>query len=151
MPLLRHIIQDQLEQTIVLPNSLTVSLIPENELDEIIRNKNDKRDLLAVTLPSGVLSVNVIEAKGLASGKDATAPVIGVSKKPDPYATLSLEADSAKHAFRTDTVAKTLDPKWEMMVDLPVDDPDSLTDLQLAVWDEDNAFLGRCVVPVGHS
>ena len=57
-------IQDQLEQTVVLPNSVTVSLIPENELDEIIRKKNDKR-CESVALPSGVLSVNVIEAKGI--------------------------------------------------------------------------------------
>ena len=32
--------------------------VPENELDEIIRKKNDKRGNV-VSLPSGVLTVNV--------------------------------------------------------------------------------------------
>ena len=54
----------------------------------------------------------MIEAKGLA-GKDLS--MIG-SRKSDPFTTLSLEADHAKHSFRTDTIAKTVDPKWEMMV-----------------------------------
>ena len=35
-----------------------ISTVPENELDEIIRKKNDKRGNV-VSLPSGVLTVNV--------------------------------------------------------------------------------------------
>ena len=35
-----------------------ISIVPENELDEIIRKKNDKRGNV-VSLPSGVLTVNV--------------------------------------------------------------------------------------------
>ena len=37
-------------------------------------------------------------------------------------------------------------------MDLPVDDPNTLTDLQLEVWDDDNFnkddFLGRCKIPL---
>ena len=63
--LLRHIIQDQLEQTIVLPNSQTFELIPKSQLDEIKRKQKEKRGIDAVFMPKGVLFVNIIEAKGL--------------------------------------------------------------------------------------
>ena len=62
--LLRHIIQDQLEQTIVLPNSQTFELIPKSQLDEIKRKQKEKRGIDAVFMPKGVLFVNIIEAKG---------------------------------------------------------------------------------------
>lgn len=143
--LLRHVIQDQLEQTMVMPNSFTVALVPENELAD---KKSKKRgdEVTSVALPAGVLTVHVVEAKGL-ENKDSK--LLGQGKS-DPYAVLKVSADGATHSFKTDTVNNNLHPSWRMVVDLPIDDPDSLDDLKLDVWDEDSGndddFLGRCVV-----
>ena len=66
--LLRHIVQDQLEQTVVFPNSFTLSLLPEDELHELIRQKiNNRGERSPLSLPKGVLNLRLIEAKGLKS------------------------------------------------------------------------------------
>ena len=49
-------------------------------------------------------------------------------------------------------IRNSLDPIWRLLIDLPVDDPSTMEDLQVEVWDYDQAstddFLGRCSVPV---
>ena len=57
--------------------------VPENELDEIIRKKNDKRGNV-VSLPSGVLTVNVSifsSLPGTNSGKKIDTNLILIFKK----------------------------------------------------------------------
>jgi hypothetical protein len=144
--LLRHIIQDQLEQTVVMPNSFTIGLVPEAELADLLKKRQRRAEASSVVTPLGVLSVHVVEAKGLVN-KDIK--ILGFGKS-DPYATIKLRADGTSHVFRTETVPSNLNPLWKMLVDLPVDDPDTLEDIQLEVWDDDDSskddFLGRCVI-----
>ena len=124
--LLRHMIQDQLEQTIVMPNSLTISLVKNLES---IQRQNIRRDrpLLAsvnsvVGVPAGVLNVNIVEAKGL-ENKDIVA--LGQGKS-DPYAVLDIVSDGETSTFKTHVIDNNLHPIWNVAVDLPVDNPESL-------------------------
>ena len=94
--LLRHIVQDQLEQTVVFPNSFTLSLLPEDELHELIRQKiNNRGERSPLSLPKGVLNLRLIEAKGLKS-----SDFLGSNS--DPYAILSLEVDGQRQSYRTE-------------------------------------------------
>ena len=123
--LLRHVIQDQLEQTIVMPNSLTISLV--KNLDNIkyrkIRRERPKDVVSSVVgIPSGVLNVNIVEAKGL-ENKDIAA--LGQGKS-DPYAVLDIVSDGDTCSFTTQVISNSLHPTWNVAVDLPVDNPESL-------------------------
>ena len=123
--LLRHVIQDQLEQTIVMPNSLTISLLPNLRN---IKSRNIRRDksretvTSVIALPSGVLNVNIVEAKGL-ENKDNV--LLGQGKS-DPYATLEITSDGETSTFKTYVISNNLHPVWNVAVDLPVDNPESL-------------------------
>jgi len=45
-----------------------------------------------------------------------------------------------------------LNPVWKMLIDLPVDNPETLDDVSICVFDEDkytkDEFLGKCTIPV---
>ena len=61
-----QVVQDQMEQTVVMPNSVSLSLLPEDELQELMKKKVDSRpEPSPMILPKGVLSVQLIEAKNL--------------------------------------------------------------------------------------
>ena len=123
--LLRHVIQDQLEQTIVTPNSLTISLVQNmhNITDRKMRRDRPKDIVSSVVgIPSGVLIVNIVEAKGL-ENKDITA--LGQGKS-DPYAILDIVSDGDTSTFKTQVIRNSLHPTWNVAVDLPVDNPESL-------------------------
>lgn len=126
--LLRHLIHDQLEQTFVMPNSYTLSLLPEAELQTLISRKiNARGELSPLSLPpQGVLSVHLIEAKNLMSkdfGRNSS----------DPYAVCRVEVDRHVHRYKTSVVANTLHPTWNMLLDLPVDEESSLKDISVEV------------------
>jgi Ca2+-dependent lipid-binding protein len=94
-----------------------------------------------------VLTVQLVEAKGLVN-KDIA--ILGQGKS-DPYARVKVVADFQTHSFKTDVVPDNLHPVWKMVIDLAVDDPDTIEDLHIEVWDDDQVgkddFLGRCTVP----
>ena len=134
--LLRHVIQDQLEQTIVMPNSLTISLVPnllDNSKRSVLRKEQPSKEMSysvvskeiansIVSIPSGVLNVNIVEAKGL---ENRDVAVLGQGKS-DPYAILRIVSDGETSTFKTHVVNNNLHPVWNMAVDLPVDNPESL-------------------------
>ena len=75
-----------------------------------------------IALPSGVLNVNIVEAKGL-ENKDNV--LLGQGKS-DPYATLEITSDGETSTFKTYVISNNLHPVWNVAVDLPVDNPESL-------------------------
>ncbi len=92
-----------------MPNSFTLALIPESELADLDKKKRRKRDeVSSVVVPAGVLSVHVVEAKGLLN-KDSK--FLGQGKS-DPYSILRMHADGASHVFRTETISNELHPIW---------------------------------------
>ena len=52
----------------------------------------------------------------------------------DLFASVSLEADRQTHAYRSNPVSGSSHPVWNMLLDLPVDDPDSLKDVRVEVF-----------------
>ncbi len=90
----------------------------------------------------------MVEAKGLVN-KDIT--FLGQGKS-DPYARVKILADGDEHSFKTAVVPDNLHPVWRMVVDVAIDKPDTLQDLHIEVWDDDQIgkddFLGRCTIPV---
>ena len=131
--LLRHVIQDQLEQTIVMPNSLTISLVQnmDNFANRKVRRDRTKDIVNSVVgIPSGVLNVNIVEAKGL-ENKDITA--LGQGKS-DPYAILDIFSDGETSTFKTQVISNSLHPTWNVAVDLPVDNPESLKGMSFILY-----------------
>ena len=139
--LLRHVIHDQLVETIVMPNSFTFTLAPKTVSDTL-----DKRTKPAsqVGMPAGVLNVNIVEAKGL-ENKDTI-----FQGKSDPYAVLRITSDGETSIFKSSVVNDSLHPVWNMSVDLPVDNPEALDELLIDVYDKDvgsaDDFLGSCKI-----
>lgn len=143
--LLRQIVQDQIEQSMVMPNSCDVELVPEDYLDGIIKDMDSKRGE-AVTMPEGVLSIHIIEARDLVN-KDRLS--FALNDKSDPYALVTLQADHTEHTFHSEVVYKSLNPVWRMLVDVPVEKSDSLQDLHVVLMDKDtnkDDFLGSCTI-----
>ena len=110
-----------------MPNSVSLSLLPEEELQELMQKKVDSRpDPSPMALPKGVLSVQLIEAKNLSRS--------GNKHEDDLFACVTLEADRQTHSYRTNSVSGSPHPAWNMLLDLPVDDPDSLKDVRVEVF-----------------
>ena len=63
--LLRHLICDHVQESLVYPKSLPLPLINEEELTELLEKKISSRGQVWPIIPQGVLSIFVIEAKGL--------------------------------------------------------------------------------------
>ena len=115
-------------------------MIDGQDLKEILEKKIEEAPL---SLPQGVLSLNVIEAKSL--------PKKDIFGKSDPYVKFNLSVDQDVHPFRSQTIANNHNPKWNMMVDVPVYDSSTLTDINLHVYDQDKVGkddpLGQCALP----
>ncbi|TRY63162.1 hypothetical protein TCAL_10826 [Tigriopus californicus] len=143
---LRHVIQDQLEHTIVMPHAIHVSMLDPERLAMLSAIKAESQK--GLLLPAGVLTVNIIEGKGLVNKDKA---FLGQGKS-DPYAKLRIVADGMAHVFKTEVVPDNLHPVWNHVVDMPVDDPETLDNLQIEIWDEDRGskddFMGKCTIPV---
>ena len=50
------------------------------------------------------------------------------------FASVSLEADRQTHAYQSNPVSGSSHPVWNMLLDLPVNDPDSLKDVRVEVF-----------------
>ena len=79
-----------------------------------------------MSLPKGVLNLHLIEAKGL-----KTSGLFGRHERCDAYATLALEVDKQRQSYRTEVEDNKSHPIWNMLLDLPVDDPDSIHDARI--------------------
>ena len=89
-----------------------------------------------------MLSINVIEAKNL--------PKKDIFGKSDPYVKIDTSVDLLEQNFRSHTIPNNHNPNWKMMVDVPVYDAETLTDVNLQVYDEEKVgkdeLLGQCTV-----
>ena len=82
--------------------------------------------------------------------RDRDINIFGQGKS-DPYVKLRVVADGEAHHFKTEVIQDNLHPIWRLLIDLPVNNPDSLDNLEFEIFDEDvgkDDFLGRCSVNV---
>ncbi|XP_020906062.1 extended synaptotagmin-3 isoform X3 [Exaiptasia diaphana] len=116
--ILRGVIDDVVASFVVLPNRISV---PLTDIDPY---------KLKYPLPDGVLRIHVLEAKDLVK-RD-----IGVFKKgsSDPYAIIKVGAQT----FRTETKDETLNPKWNEVFEVFVDNCQGQK-IRIQLFDEDKA------------
>lgn len=127
-----------------MPNSITVPLAAPEVCQKSIASSTEAENITQY-LPSGVLSINILEAKDLVN-KDVA--FLGQGKS-DPYVKLEATSDGVAHSFRTEVIPDNLHPIWREIIDLAVDNPDTLGDLKFEIFDEDTGkddFLGRCTI-----
>ena len=110
--LLRRVVSEQMQKRLIFPKAVSVSFLPSpSSSDKISSCPSDSLGARAaappggatpppspfsVRMPSGVLSVHLVEAKNLMS-KDIK--LLGRGKS-DPYVKLTVVADGASHTFR---------------------------------------------------
>jgi Ca2+-dependent lipid-binding protein len=91
---IRSIINAQMANMCVLPNSMVIPLVPEVNINRLF-----------VPLPDGVIRIKVVEAGNL-ENKDVS---FIVKDKSDPYCELQL----GSQLYRTRTINNNLDPKFD--------------------------------------
>lgn len=133
-----HVVQAALLEVFVIPNLMVVDYSWDNldKEDRIVRFEN--------MLPQAVLRLQVREARRL-HGADYS--IIGPGHS-DPYAVITLGLDK----YKTHTIKRTCNPKWNETFDLLLYDPRQ--HLSLTIYDQDFAsqddLLGRVKnLPVG--
>ncbi|XP_040575642.1 extended synaptotagmin-2 [Lepeophtheirus salmonis] len=144
---LKQFLHDEIEKYFVNPNSFKIALQPHTTSSRTFSSSKslEEGETHSIRLPSGVLTIKILEAKGL-ENKDMN--LIGNFNKSDPYATLEIIADSSSHNYKTHVIQNNLHPNWNYTADLIVDDPESLDKIMINVWDKDSSnkddFLGKC-------
>ncbi|XP_051996700.1 extended synaptotagmin-1-like [Xyrauchen texanus] len=124
-------IMDAIASFLVLPNRLTVPLVPDLQVAQ-----------LRCPLPRGVVRIHLIEADGLAA-KDNSV-IAGMS---DPYAQLRVGPQS----FKSRHLDNTLNPKWGEIYEVIVHEVPG-QELEVEVFDKDpdhDDFLGRTKLDLG--
>ena len=96
------------------------------------------------SLPLGVLSILIQEATKLPN-KDRFGLLSDVS---DPYAVLSLFVDSKPYRYQTQVIDDDLNPKWNYLCQVPIEDVNTISHATLTVMDKDlvtkDDHLGSC-------
>ena len=152
--LFKHTLQLLLAQNLLLPNKVTLPLISEEKLKKQLAEHPKGQGNLhrlnngSLTMPQGVLCFHLVEGKNLVK---KNAGFLSKLDKSDPYATIQIKVDHQTQSWKTQVVDNDINPRWKMLIDLPVDDPESLEDVLLKVYDKDRGssddYLGSCVVP----
>ncbi|KAL4646178.1 extended synaptotagmin-1 [Arapaima gigas] len=125
-------IMDAIASFLVLPNRLTVPLVPNLHVAQ-----------LRSPLPRGIVRVHLLEAESLVS-KDNYGLITG---KSDPYAVLRV----GTQVFTSHHVENSLNPHWREMYEVIVHEVPG-QELEVDVFDKDpdqDDFLGRMKLDLG--
>lgn len=134
---IQKIVLQQLGNVMVLPNRIAVNMDSQHRSD-IFRLKSPR--------PEGVLRVELVRAENLIVGD------VGIcGKSSDPYVTFFLGSQE----WRSDTVNRSLNPKWQGQIKEFLVDRAAVQHLHLEVWDEDSKLdfsgddpLGNAIVEI---
>ncbi|XP_063070881.1 extended synaptotagmin-1 [Engraulis encrasicolus] len=127
-------IMDIIASFLVLPNRLTVPLVPDLHVAQ-----------LRSPLPRGVVRIHLLEGADLASKDNYVAGII--SGMSDPYAILRVGPQS----FTSKHLDNTLNPKWGEIYEVIVHEVPG-QELEVEVYDKDpdqDDFLGRTKMDLG--
>ena len=137
--IVRYLLLDQIERALVTPNSQYLSISEEVSMFcEMTRSLDE---------PEGVLCLTLVEAKQLVN-KDSQILGQGVS---DPYTNIDFTADRLLQRFKSPCIKDDLNPVWNFLCQVPVDDLRSVSDITLTLFDKDKYTkddpLGDCTLP----
>ncbi|XP_073708690.1 extended synaptotagmin-1-like [Garra rufa] len=127
-------IMDAIASFLVLPNRLTVPLVPDLHVAQ-----------LRCPLPRGVVRIHLVEADALASKDNYVKGMM--SGMSDPYAMLRV----GPQTFKSRHLDNTLNPKWDEMYEVIVHEVPG-QELEVEVFDKDpdhDDFLGRIKLDLG--
>ncbi|XP_035243269.1 uncharacterized protein LOC118210888 isoform X2 [Anguilla anguilla] len=128
------LIMDAIASFLVLPNRLTVPLVPDLHVAQ-----------LRSPLPRGVVRVHLLEAEGLAAKDNLMKGAF--SGMSDPYAVVRVGTQT----FTSRHVDNELNPKWREMYEVIVHEVPG-QELEVEVFDKDpdqDDFLGRAKMDLG--
>ncbi|XP_064161178.1 uncharacterized protein esyt1b isoform X7 [Anguilla rostrata] len=128
------LIMDAIASFLVLPNRLTVPLVPDLHVAQ-----------LRSPLPRGVVRVHLLEAEGLAAKDNLMKGAF--SGMSDPYAVVRVGTQT----FTSRHVDNELNPKWREMYEVIVHEVPG-QELEVEVFDKDpdqDDFLGRTKMDLG--
>ena len=142
LPGLRHLIHSQviglIQESLMFPKGVYFSVPKEEEVDKETRDP--------VSIPLGVFSLSLVEAKDL-KNTDFSLVKKDVS---DPYAEISFSVDGFLYEQQTQTIKNNLNPQWNYHKVVYVDKPETFTDITINIFDKDkftkDDFLGECIV-----
>ena len=133
-----YLIDRFLEDNLVLPQKILVY-------------KNESRPECKHQLPHGVLNIAILEARNLMNN-DKFSPSPGDVS--DPYTMIHIDVDSRTHIYQTQVIQNDLNPAWNYMCQIPLDETSTISDLSLTVMDKDEVSkddpLGACTVLADH-
>ncbi|XP_051946663.1 extended synaptotagmin-1-like [Xyrauchen texanus] len=127
-------IMDAIASFLVLPNRLTVPLVPNLHVAQ-----------LRSPLPRGIVRIHLLEAENLAAKDNYVKGII--SGKSDPYAVLRVGTQT----FTSHHVDNNLNPQWREIYEVIVHEVPG-QELELEVFDKDpdqDDFLGRIKLDLG--
>ena len=131
-----YLIDQFLEKNLVLPEKV---LLFKDESSTDTEYKHQ--------LPQGVLNIAILEARNLMNNDKFSPSPQDVS---DPYVMMHIEVDSRTHIFQTQVIKDDLNPVWNYMCQIPLDETSTISDLSLTVMDKDELSkddpLGTCTV-----
>ncbi|CAD5220105.1 unnamed protein product [Bursaphelenchus xylophilus] len=134
MDAIRSIINAQMANLCVLPNSIVIPLVPNVDVNK-----------LNVPIPDGVLRIKIVEARNL-ENKDVS---FLTKDKSDPYCEVQL----GSQLFKTETINNDLNPVFNEYFEAIVDQA-SVQKLRLNMFDEDTTRqdeeLGRLSIPLSY-
>ena len=103
-------------------------------------------------LPQGVLNLILIEARNLINADKFSFP----SDVSDPYAVISFHVRTGNQnnpqifRYQTHTIENTLNPKWDYLCQVPMEDIENISDIKINVFDSDlvtsDDILGECEI-----
>ncbi|XP_077412435.1 extended synaptotagmin-2 [Vanacampus margaritifer] len=114
-----NLIQDIICGLLVLPNRITIPLVGEAQLDQLL-----------FPVPKGILRIHFMEAQDLL-GKDKFLGGL-IKGKSDPYGVLRV----GNQVFQSKVIHETLNPKWNAVYEAEVMDPEG-HNLEVQLYDED--------------
>lgn len=133
-----YLIDQFLENNLVLPQKVLVY-------------KDESRPECKHQLPHGVLNIAILEARSLMNN-DKFSPSPGDVS--DPYAMIHIDVDSRTHIYQTQVIQNDLNPVWNYMCQIPLDETSTISDLSCTVMDKDEMSkddpLGTCTVLSDH-
>ncbi|XP_077362093.1 extended synaptotagmin-2 [Festucalex cinctus] len=114
-----NLIQDIVGGFLLLPNRITIPLVGEAQLDQLL-----------FPVPKGILRIHFLEAQDLL-GKDKFLGGL-IKGKSDPYGVIRV----GNQLFQSKVMHETLHPKWNAVYEAEVMDPEG-QNMEIELYDED--------------